>query len=291
MHLRRYVLLAFAALLLSACATATLTGLAYRNAATAYSNLGPMLAWMADDYVELEGAREDWVRSRIDRTLAWHRAEELPRYRALLESMLAKSEAGFRVEDIGAHQLELRGAYQRLMGQVIPDTAEFLATVESEDVAHIERRFAEDNRRFVKESVRGTPEERRERRIGRFVMHLEAWVGDLESAQRDLVERHYRGLRDISEEFMGERRHRQTEVIALVKARPPRGEMEAGLRRLFVDVDSWRRPEFTAKVRERDARLHTLIAELSASLTPKQRGALQKRIRGFLRDIASLTGA
>ena len=78
--------------MLSACSSATLTRLAYNNAAMAYSNLGPMLTWMVDDYVDLDGAREDWVRVRIDRVLAWHRAEELPRYRALLETMLAKSE-------------------------------------------------------------------------------------------------------------------------------------------------------------------------------------------------------
>ena len=67
--------------------------------------------------------------------------------------------------------------------------------------------------------------------------------------------------------------------------------MEAGLKRLFVDTDSWRRADYRARMAERDGRLHALIADLSATLSEDQRAALQKRIRGFLRDIAKLTEA
>lgn len=274
---------------LAACSSATLTRLAYNNAALAYTSLGPMLTWMVDDYVDLGNGREDWVRARLDRVLAWHRAEELPRYRAFLESVLAKSEAPFRVEDVAAHQRELRSGYHRVLEQVIPDTAEFLSTLDSGELAQMERKFAEDNRRYVKESVRGTPEQRLERREKRFLGHIESWVGPLDGAQRALVDRHYRELADLSEEVLGERRFRQAELVALVKSRPARAQAEGALRRLFVQADSWRRPEYREKMRARDLRLHTLIAELSATLTERQRAALQQRIRGLLRDIDNLT--
>jgi hypothetical protein len=39
-----------------ACCDRTLTRLAYNNAALAYGNLAPMLTWMVDDYVDLDGA-------------------------------------------------------------------------------------------------------------------------------------------------------------------------------------------------------------------------------------------
>jgi hypothetical protein len=284
----RIVVLLAAALAFAACSTATLTRLAYNNAALAYSNLGPMLTWAVDDYVDLDAAREDWVRVRIDRVLAWHRSEELPRYRALLETMLAKSGRPFSVEDIAAHQKELRAAYYRVVAQVIPDTAEFIATMDAADAAHLEKKFAEDNRRFVKESVKGTPEERLERRVKRFVGHLESWVGKLDPAQKALVANRYPELRDVSDELLAERRFRQSEVLALIRAKPARPALEAGLERIFVQTDSWRRPEYAARLRERDARMHALIAELSATLTDEQRAHLRKRIRRFLGDISTL---
>jgi len=290
-RLSRILVLAAAALAFAACSSATFTRLAYNNAALAYTNLGPMLTWTVDDYVDLDGAREDWVRVRIDRVLAWHRTEELPRYRALLETMLAKSARPFRVEDIAAHQRELRQAYHRLAGQVIPDTAEFFATMEPADVAHLERKFTEDNERFLKESVRGTPEERLERRVKRFTGHLESWVGRLTTEQRQLIANRQGSLRDLTDEVMGERRYRQSELLALARARPPRAQLEASLRRLFIETDSWRRPEFTAKLRERDAQLHALIAELSATLSEEQRAHLQDRTRRFIGDITTVTAS
>jgi hypothetical protein len=280
-----------AVLAFAGCSSTTFTRLAYNNAAMAYSNLGPMLTWMVDDYVDIGGAREDWVRVRIDRVLAWHRQEELPRYRALLETMLAKSARPFAVEDIAAHQRELRAAYHRVLAQVIPDTAEFMAGMSAGDVEHMERKFAEDNRQFVKESVRGTPEERLQRRVKRFAGHLESWVGPLTPEQRQLIAGRYGELRDVTEELMGERRYRQAEILELARSRPSRAQLEASLKRLFVESDSWRRPDYAARLRERDAHLHTLIADLSATLTDEQRTHLQDRIRRFLGDISTLTAS
>jgi hypothetical protein len=280
-----------AAFAVAACSSATFTRLAYNNAALAYSNLGPMLTWIVDDYVDLDGAREDWVRVRIDRVLAWHRAEELPRYRALLETMLAKSARPFEVQDIAAHQKELRSAYYRVVAQVLPDTAEFISTMDAFDVEHMEKRFDQENRRFVRDSVKGTPEERLERRRERFAGHLESWVGRLTPEQRALIAGRYPQLRDIGDELLAERRYRQSELLALARAKPARPVLEAGLRRIFLETDGWRRPEYAAKLRERDAQLHAMISELSATLTEEQRRHLQNRIRRFLGDITTLTAS
>jgi len=88
---------------------------------------------------------------------------------------------------------------------------------------------------------------------------------------------------------MGERRYRQSEMMGIIKARAPRAQIEAKLRYLLVESDSWRRPEYAARMRERDTQFHTMVADLSATLSEKQRAAMQKRIRGILRDIATVT--
>ena len=280
-----------AILLVAGCSNAAFTRLAYNNMALAYSNLGPMLTWIVDEYVDLDGSREDWVRVRIDRVLTWHRSEELPRYRELLETMLAKSARPFRVEDIAAHQRALRSAYHRVLAQVIPDTAEFMSGMDASDIEHMEKKFAEENRQFTKESLKGTPEARLERRMKRFIGHLESWVGELTPEQRAIVINRYPRLLDISEELMGERRYRQSELLALARSRPQRAQAEATLKRLVIDTDSWRRPEYTAKLRERDLQMHSMIADLSGTLTDEQRSHLQKRIRRFLGDISTLTAS
>ena len=290
-RLPQAIALVVAALLLASCATATLTRLAYANAALAYSNLGPMLTWMIDDYVDLTDAQEDWVRGRVARTMQWHRTLELPKYRRFLEAVLAKTEGPFTAQDVGVHQKALRAHYQRFAEQVIPDIAEFLGNMDTEQVGQLERKFVEENAKFTRESIRGSADERRSKRLRRFIDHLEGWVGSLSTEQRERVADFYRTAPDISEEILGERRVRQGEILALVRAKAPREQMSTELKRLLVDIESWRRPEYIQKLRARDQKMSEMLAALSATLSAEQRAELQKRIRGLMRDIATLTAA
>ena len=285
-RIAKLVVLSAACLVLAACAT--LTKLAYSNASLAYSNLAPMMAWMVDEYVDVNGSQKDWVKDRIARVMSWHRSHELPEYRRFLERVLAESREPFTVQEIADGYREIRLHYERTVEQVLPDVADFFLQLDSMQVVQMEKKFADDNRKFVRESLKGTPQERRERRMKRFVMHMESWLGELNDPQEELVATYYRELPDYVEERLAERRFRQTETLALIRARPSRDEMVAGLRRLFVDT-SWRRPEFARKLRERDQRFFEMFAKLSATLTPHQRAHLQGRIKGYMRDINEIS--
>ena len=281
------VVLAAASLVLTACAA--ITKLAYSNVSLAYTNLGPMMAWMVDEYVDVNGIQKDWVRDRIARVMSWHRSHELPEYHRFLERVLLETREPFTVQEIAEGYREIRLHYERTVEQVLPDVADFFLQLDSLQVAQMEKKFAEDNRKFVRESLKGTPGERLERRVKRFVAHLESWVGPLEDAQEELVATYYRDLPDYVEERLADRRYRQTETLALIRARPAKDQMIVGLRRLFVNSDAWRRPEFVRKLQERDQRFFEMFAKLSATLTPQQRGHLQGRIKGYMRDINEIS--
>jgi hypothetical protein len=283
----RTLLLLAAALLLPACGV--LTKMVYSNAAMAYSNLAPMATWMVDDYVDLSGGQKDWVRERITRVMQWHRSHELPQYRRFLERVLRESEEPFTVPEVEQAFDDLRVAYHRMVEQLIPDVADFFLQLDAEQVAQMEKKFADENRKFVRESLKGSPEDRRERRVKKFVGHLEGWLGEVSEAQEKLVEKAYLAIPDYVEERLADRRYRQVETLALVRARPGKEAMVAGLRRLLVDTEAWRRAEFKQRMRERDQRMFAMFAELSATLSPAQRAHMQGRIKRYVRDINTLT--
>lgn len=287
MNLRTLLATGLATLVLASCTT--VTKLAYSNAALAYNNIASMATWMVDEYVDLDGRQKDWVRERLARVMAWHRAQELPRYRQFLEHALRESSEPFTAREIDEAFQDLRGHYRRMVEHLLPDVADFFLQLDPDQVAQMEKKFTDDNRKFVRESVKGTPEERAERRAQRFANHMEAWVGDLSRAQHALVERHFRAIPDYVEERLAERRFRQGETLALLRARGDKAAMVAGLRRLLVDTEGWRRPEFTRALKDRDQRMFALIAELSGTLSPAQRAHLQERIRRYLHDIGELT--
>jgi hypothetical protein len=284
----RFLALAAAALALAAC---SLSKLAYTNVPFAYSNATPMLAWMAGDYVEMTGEQKDWVRERIASAFAWHRAQELPHYQRFFERVLEQSQDNISVEEARDAHRALRMFYYRTLERLIPDLAEFLSQLDAEQVAQLERKFAKDNRKFATESTKGTPQERRERRASRLLDYLEEFTGRLSSAQRAMVAERVAAMPELVDEQLAERSYRQGELMALVRANPPREKWTTELRRLLIESESWRRPDYQAKLRARDQQMFEMIAALSASLTAEQRTYFQARVRGFMRDISELTAA
>jgi NADP-dependent 3-hydroxy acid dehydrogenase YdfG len=286
-RLPRLVLLAAAAVILAAC---NATGLLYSNIAFAYSNAAPMLTWAVDDYVDLSDGQKDWVRERWTRLLAWHRTRELPEYRRMLAAFESSLDGGLTVDEVRGVHRELRAHYNRVLDQVMPHMADLLLQLDAEQVEGLERKFAEDNVKVVKEA--GTDaDKRRDRGIRRTMDHLEAWIGSLEASQRELVAARLRALPDIGAERMADRRYRQSQTLALIRAKPEREAMIAGLKRLLVDTQTWRSPDYVRRLQERDTRNFEMLSELSMTLTPEQRAHLHRRVRGYIADINTLVAA
>ena len=285
-RLARYALLALAALAATAC---TLTQLAYSNIGLAYNNAPPMIAWFVADYVDMSDEQKEFVRERVSEAFAWHRSRQLPEYRAFLEKVLVQAEDNITVDEAAAAHRDLRGYYHRALERLLPDMADFLLQLDSVQLRQMEKRFAKDNKKIVSEVAEES--ERNDKRVERFATHLEQFVGPLSDAQRQMVAQYILAQPELLEYRLADRRYRQAAILAVVRDKPSREEATAVLRRLFIDTESWRNPDYQRRLRARDQRLFDLIARLSASLGPEQRVAFQKRVRGFMRDITEISAS
>lgn len=280
--LARALLAALVALLAAACSSVT---------RVAYDNAPFAAAWLVDDWFDLHDGQRDWVKERLARLHGWHRASELPAYERLLADTAARAARGLSAADARQVHREMRELWLRLVRRAIPDMADFLLQLHPEQVVYLARKFDEDNERTVRESVRGTPPERLERRQKRYIERIEDWTGRLDPAQRDVVRARVAAMGDLTGEWLGDRRFRQSETIALLRAKPTRAQMEAGLTRLLVESDSWRRPEYVAKLKARDEQVFAMVADLDATLTAEQRGRLHRRLAAYAADAAHLAAA
>lgn len=257
----------------------------------AYINAPPLALWYIGGYVNLNDQQKSLVKDRLTRAIAWHRQAELPQYQRSIEALIAKVDMKVSVDEARATYGLARDYYHRSVEHLLPDVADVLLMLDPQQIAQIEKKLADDDRKLVKESVKGTAEDRRMKRSQRFVEQFEEWTGTLSSAQREIVIRGTLGLSDNTEERLGDRRYRQTEIVELIRKRPAREQMIATLRKLLIDTESWRRPEYTKKLRERDEHLIAVVSELSATLTPEQRQSVQRKMRGYVKDISSITAS
>jgi len=273
----RFAWLVLVAIALAGCSVARV----------AYTNAPPAIAWVVDDWFDLQDVQKAWVKERAARLVAWHRASELPEYERFLQEIAIRVSRGIREEDARWAYQGGRALYRRAMERMVPDMADFLAQVTPEQVAYLERKLDKDNEKMFAEAGE-TPKERGEKRAKRFVDRLEDWTGRLSPAQRELVAARVKAMPDITDDWLADRQRRQGELVKLLRARPSRDAMAAGVRRLVLEWDALRSPAYVEKMRERDEQSFAMVAALDATFDAGQRASIQKRVREYASDVAYL---
>jgi hypothetical protein len=167
------------------------------------------------------------------------------------------------------------------------ELGDFLDRLAPAQIENLERRFAEDNAKFARDWLEGTPEEIRARRLKRLTHTLEDWLGELTDAQRSRIRRFNEaaplnaGMRD------SERRRRQAELVAMLRAR----ESARRLADWAAEWDRGRDPAFARANREFTEGLLAMLADLERTLSPRQRAVAVARLREYARDFQMLASA
>jgi len=270
---RKSTLAPFLVVLLAGC---SMTRLAYENADT-------FLRWQANNYFDFEGEAAAELDRRIAAFLAWHRPNALPEYAKFADEAGRRVLRGIKREDLewgyDSFRVQVRGALGAAAGEMAP----LLDTLSAAQIAHLERRLAEDNRRFAREQLQGTVEERSQRRFKRNLTRLEEWYGPLSDAQAGLVRRYARTplsgeLHDL------DRKRRQREFVGLLRAKEARKKLAAWAQ----DWEAGRDPAFARASRANREAYYELLLELDSTLTPEQRRNVAGRMSEYAATFASL---
>jgi hypothetical protein len=253
----------------------------------AYNNADTWLRWKAAGYLDLEAAQAREFDARVEAFFVWHRAEALPQYARLVEEAVARLERGASREDLGWGYDAIREHSRAGLRRAGAELGDFLDRLTPAQIAHLEQRFAGDNRKYAERWLAGTLAERRERRTGRLVEVLEDWVGDLNEAQRERL-RYYSEHAPLNAEGRDrDRRRRQAELVAMLRAQESAGRVGDWA----ADWERGRDAAFAAENRAAAERLLAMLADLERSLTPAQRAHAVRRLRGYASDFQVLAQA
>jgi hypothetical protein len=268
---------ALAAMLLPALAGCSTVRLVYDNAEI-------YLRWRIDAYLDVHDAMADEVDERVAGFMAWHRAQELPKYAHFAEEASRRFERRLQPADlvwaydagIALAREGLRAAAERF--------APLLDRLTPQQIDHLERRLAEDNRRFAREYLRGSERERRKRRTGRNVERLEDWVGKLSEAQIQRVAQYSERAPMLEELRDREHKRLQAEVLAMVRAKQARRRLPD----LAADWERDREPAYVAAYEASRREYFAMLLDVEASLSATQRARVVERLRGYADDFRAL---
>jgi hypothetical protein len=269
------ILAVLAVLFLQACSVSRL----------AYDNADVFLRWQANSYFDFQGEQSDELDRNLAAFLAWHRATALPQYARLGEEAAARMLRGIRREDLDWSYDAVRAQIRETLGAAAGETAGLLDRLSPGQIDHFEQRLAQENRKFAKEQLQGTVEERHKRRVKRNLDRLEEWFGPLSEAQAERVRR-YSARAPLSGDLRErDRRRRQAEFVAMLRAK----EAKRRLAQWAQDWDAGREPAYIEAARVTRAEYVELLLDLDRTLAAEQREHAVKRLRRFAGLFESLS--
>ena len=252
----------------------------------AYDNADSYLRWRAGAYLDVHGDASDELDDRIDAFLDWHRAKALPQYARLSEEAAARLADGLSQGDVvwgyDALQAQAREALRAAAEQLAP----MLDRLSPEQVRYLEKRLAEDNRKFARENLKGSEAERRKLRVKRLQDRLEEWVGKLNQAQIERIRQYAERAPLTDEHRERDRKRLQSEFLAVVRK-------HEAVKRLPDLASRWqegRDPAFVALNEAWRKEFYALLLDLDRSLTPAQRARAVANFRRYAEDFAVLAG-
>jgi len=250
-----------------------------------YDNADAAVLLLADRYLDLEGEQWKLARGSIGRFHAWHRRTELPRYASLLQSAAGRVARGLDRDDVEWAMQSLRARYAVLVAAAVQESAPLLDTLDADNVAALERHFAAEDRKRVRDRLTGDPPKRERDRVAAIVKRFEEWTGPLAEPQKELVRRFVRSTADYPRHAHETRLRKQRGLVELLRRdiRAANGSPAEDLRAHLLGWEDEGAPK-----RDYQARFVQLIVDLDRTLTPSQRASVIERLSRYVEDCRQL---
>lgn len=260
-----------------------------------YAALPEVAYWWLDGYLDFEDAQAQRLREDLQRLHAWHRTAELPRVVALLQRMEQLAPNDLTPAQACAFEPEIRERYVALRDRAEPAVVTNALTLTPDQLKHLERKYARNNREFEKEWMRPPPEEQLDKRIKRVAERMDTLYGSVSDAQRAAIRKQLEATPFPAAEVLAERKRRQQETLALLQrltTQPiPLGEARLAVRGLMQRFTESPDPAWRAYQAAVVQGACGLVAAVHNAATPAQREHAVQRLRGWQRDLQELSAA
>lgn len=276
------VLLALCGLIATGC---SVIGLGY-SALPAYG------LWQVGRFVSLDDAQQEFVRQALGEFHQWHRNNELPQYRKMLVEVQKRTQRPVQEADLSWVRDQIDTRWRVTSEKVAPALAELALTLNADQIRQIQRRLDRQNREHREKFLPEDVQERQKRRVSRTIERFESFVGDLNPAQKKIIQTALEQTSARDETWFEERLQRQTNFRDLAEKirvqKPSRETATAWMKDYLINAPKPSTPQRKAIV-DRSLQIgDQMTVDLLATLTTDQRKKLANKLSGWTKDIESL---
>ncbi len=252
-----------------------------------YDNAGWMAARWTADLLDADSSQQASWQTHFDQILAQHQQQLLPEIIGLLAAAEKQVQNGTDDRQLACLFTSAESTYKRHAALLVPAAVNVLRNTKPQQVTHLREELAERNRDYRERMIFDDPDQQLNARVERYQERIESWVGDLTSAQEDMIRREVIALPDIAASWLDYREERQAELIALLQLQPSDDVLERYLTKWWVDF-AQRPPELVTANRSLRIGIRQLITGLDASISTEQRDAVIKKLRDWRSGLESV---
>jgi len=253
-----------------------------------YNQLDWLALWYVEDYFDLDAAQEVQAREMISRTLVWHRDTQLPRYAALVRTVLGSIEPPVDPTLLADRYAEVVDLWDTLLRRVAPDFADLLQSLSDEQVEQLFANLAEENQELADDYSGISRDERRAKQDKAILKAFRRFTGRLSPEQEILVRTRTSRFHDLSADWLGRRAAWQQEFRTLMAARNSDPQFADRLTQLLLDPNQFDSPGYRKLVLENQQASFNMVAAVLTSLSPKQVEHLRKHLATYANDFDAL---
>ena len=245
-----------------------------------YNRLDTFVNWWIDDYVALSVEQQVAFDAGLSSVLQWHRYDELPRYKTIIEESLVALEGGVTLAEAELIADDIDQAVVRLQEQMLEllldvgdsltdeQVTEFLSTIDEDQATYREKRLSRSDDKYFEDSADSLED---------LVKRL---LGRLSRDQKQLIKSTSRELTRLDGLWHADREKWGASLRAILEQRSEgwRGDIVG----LVEDREAERIPDYVAAIDRNGEIILALLVDVINSRSERQ----DSRLRDFLSDLA-----
>jgi len=259
----------------------------------AYNHGDTLLYWWVDAYVDLNSDQKTWVKRDIDELFRWHRKTQLHDYAQILQTAQRQLAGNPTTADLIGDYDEVKSRTQLLLFKALPELADLARSLQPEQIATLEKKFAANNAEFRKKNMKGDQDAQLKFRYKKSMEQFELWFGNFSPEQEAQIRKASDARPLDNDIWLDERMRRQKNILTLVqKVQREKLNKEATMALIHTLIkDTFDRLERSERKQFFDAyeaSTAQLILTVVKIATPAQKAHAQKRMQGWIDDFNSL---
>jgi len=276
------VLVVFFSFLLSSCSSIQL----------AYNQVDFLLKWWIDDYVDLTSEQEQLYDQSIPLLVKKHRQEELPKALQQLRKLRAKLDQPLPIDD-GVNIVKEIKSFSRTSINLLQDDAVTLSlNLQPKQFTYLENAFAKSNKKFQNDFLKGSSEDRLEKRVEKIIERTESFSGNLSKSQKTQIKEIAREYLLDMELVYQTRLYKQQLIMKTLKKiaqeQPSPTQAKMMMNQLFNEIELGSTTEQKEFEKKRDLHSGIVLAKITELFDEQQRKKTQAKMRSWEQDLQIL---